>query len=51
MPSLGPLAIQEVDTEAAEEAEAARIVTPPASITESLECPSEELIQFYYNKI
>ncbi len=50
-PSLGPLAIEEIDTAAAEEAEAVRLVTPPASITESLERPSEELIQFYYDKI
>ena len=45
------MAIEEIDTAAAEEAEAVRLVTPPASITESLERPSEELIQFYYDKI
>ena len=53
MPSLGPLAIEEVDTAAAEEANTAQVETPPASIAtlESIKCPSEELIQFYYNKI
>jgi len=50
---LGPPAIEEVDTVATEEANVAQIETPPASVAtlDSLKCPSEELIQFYYNKI
>ncbi len=52
-PLLGPPAIEEVDTTAVEEANAAQVETPPASIAtlNFLERLSEELIQFYYNKI